>query len=426
MPSTRAPDPKTSGDAAASRSKRGAVALLALAALGAFAMSRACATEQRAQNAPSSPAASAATQQAQAAAVAPSAAAPPLPIDEELMAKLSSVARLQEVLADYEANATYPIWSRPHDEATKYKFAWNEPSVSDLPLSMDKDKPTNFRFGADKAHVAYGESITGWLEAWEGDDDTKRIPLTIRDGWVMGVGGTKEGRMMQLQFHDDGCEGDEKAGDLRYSVRFVPSEHAELKGAQQLRLTAQIQSGKHSRPVLREFTCALSPVLVVTGITDAVKDGNLVLTLAVDAFEKGIYTFEANISSHDGAEPIGWTMEDIPLEPGKRVVDVRFFGKMFHDKGVDGPYLVTDIRGRVRKDGSSELPIPWTHTGKHMTKAFKPADMSSNVWDAPEKTAKINALKQLIADTKAGKVGQPTNAPKHIHIGEDGKETVVP
>lgn len=353
--------------------------------------------------------------------VAPTATAP---IDQATLGKITSVAKLEEVLADYQANAMYPIWSRPHDEGTKYKLEWNKPAVSDLPLS-DSD-PLYYRFAADKAHVTYGDPYTAWIEAWEGNDDQKRVPIKVTDAYIMALSGPKPGRLVQLQFKDDGLNGDEKAGDLRYTVRFVPSEIPEMKLALQVRLSAVIERGTARRLAVREFTYAPRPVVVVEGITDSIKDGNMVVTLAVDVLERGTHTIEANVMSADDKTAIGWVKDTRTLEVGKQTFDCKFFGKIFHDKQVDGPYVVKDIRGFLRFPDEKEMPIWWKHEGTHLTKAYKPVDLSAKEWESPEKTETINRMKTLIADTKAGAIGQPTDKPKHIHIDENGKATEVP
>lgn len=412
MPTTRTTDRRVA-----------VLSLLAAGVVAALVIARGCGSEDdKSAAAPSASASNSNGPSAGASAPQPSVSI--LPVDSPTMAKITSIAKLEQVLADYQAQAMYPVWSRPHDEGTKYKLEWNKPSVSDLPLS--DEAPLYYRFGADRAHVAYGEPYTAWIEAWEGNDDTKKIPVKITDGFVMTLSGPKPGRVVTVQFKDDGLNGDEKAGDHRYTVRFVPSDIPELRTALQTRLQAVIETGKAKRLAVREFTYSPRPVVLVESITDSIKEGNLVVTLNVDVREKGIYGFEANLMSGDGQTPVAWAKENRTLEAGKQAVECRFFGKIFHDKGVDGPYLVKDIRGFLRFNDDKEMPIWWKHEGTHLTKGYKPVDFSSKEWDDPEKTQTIDRMKQMIADTKAGKIGQPTEKPKHIHIDENGKATEVP
>lgn len=422
---------RTNAEAAPERSHRRVAAFAALAALlaGLVLVARGCFADPPAPAANAAPSAVPTVTADPAVAVAPVPAAPVgSGIDLLTMSKLTSVARLEQVLADYKADAVYPPWSRPHDEGTKYKLDWNKPSVSDLPFSDKPDRPSSYRFASDKAHVVWGDSLTSWIEAWEGDDDTKRIPLKITNAFVMAVGGPKAGRLVPLEYKDDGVNGDAKAGDLRYSCRLTPSEHPALNLSYQVQLNAVIEQGDARRLIVREFTYAPRPIVNVTGISDAIKDGNLVVQLAVDVLEKGVHTFEANILSGDGKTPVGWLKETRPLEAGKHVVELRFFGKLFHDKQVDGPYLIKDVRGFLRflDPGAQETPIWWKWDQTHLTKPYKPVDLSPKEWDDPEKTEVIDRMNKLIADTKAGKIGQPTDKPKHIHIDENGKTVEMP
>ncbi len=330
-----------------------------------------------------------------------------------------SAERLTQNLIAYQRAAIYPPWSRAFDPGTEYLLTWNKPATVDLPMDERPGQETTYHFDADRAHVAYGEAITSWIEVWKNGDPNQRMPIVVEDAYVMATTGPKPGRTVKLAYHDDGQDGDAVAGDLRYSNRLVPSKEPDLAQALQVHLMAVVSCCDGiRRSFMREFTYAPRKVLEIVGISDSIRGGNLALTLDVDVAEKGVYGFEANVMSHDGSVAIGFATANQTLGTGRAKVDVIFFGRMFGEKGIDGPYLVRDIRGeRVFMDGE-EHNIPFTYPSTYTTRAYRRADFSSDEWNSPEKTDKIARMKKLIADANAGRTGPPV--PSHIHIDENG------
>ena len=337
-----------------------------------------------------------------------------------------SEERLKRNLDEYKKVAVYPPWSRRFDEGTKYLLAWNKPATSELPMSEKPGGETTYHFDADRAHVSYGEAITSWIEVWKSGDPTAHVPITVEDAWVMGDVGPKTGRLVKLSYHDDGQDGDEVAGDGRYTNRLVPSSVAQLKQATQVHLSATVSCCDGVRRMfVREFTYAPRKVVEVLGLSDGVRGGSLAVTLDVNVVERGTYDFEANLMSGDGARAIGYSQMNYTLSPGRQNVDLVFFGRMFGEAGVDGPYLVRDVRGMLLGLDGDEHNIPFTYDSTYLTRPWRSAEFSPAEWDAAEKRDKIAALERLIGQTAAGQIGGPTAQPEHIEIDEHGVAHVV-
>ncbi len=334
--------------------------------------------------------------------------------------------RLARNLEEYKKVAVYPPWSRPFTDGTRYLLAWNKPATSDLPMSERPGHETTYHFDADRAHVAYGQSITSWIEVWKSGDPSQRLPLTVEDAWVMGDVGPKTGRLAKLSYHDDGMDGDEVAGDGRYTNRLVPSQVAALQHATQVHLAATVSCCDGVRRLfVREFTYAPRQVVEILGLSDSVRGGSLTVTLDVDVLERGTYDFEANLMSGDGGTPIGYTQMNYTLAPGRQNVDLVFFGRMFAELGVDGPYLLRDLHGLWLALDGGEHNIPFEYGSTYLTKPWRHGELSPAEWDAPEKQQKIAALEHLIADTAAGRIGGPVAQPQHIDIDDKGVAHVV-
>ncbi|MGZ3439330.1 MAG: choice-of-anchor X domain-containing protein, partial [Polyangia bacterium] len=249
---------------------------------------------------------------------------------------------------------------------------------------------------------------------------------TVQDAWVMADAGPATGRLTKLSYHDDGQDGDEVAGDLRYTNRLVPSQVPALKQAAQVHLSAVVSCCEGVRRLfVREFTYAPRKVVEIVGITDSVRSGSLAVTLDVNVLDRGTYDFEANLMSADGSVPIGYSQMNYTLAPGRQSVDLVFFGRMFAERGLDGPYLVRDVRGMLLSLDGGEHNIPFEYGATYLTKPWRRAEFSPSEWDAPEKREKIATLERLIAETAAGKIGGPTAQPSHIDIDEHGVAHVV-
>ena len=213
--------------------------------------------------------------------------------------------------------------------------------------------------------------------------------------------------MLPLSFADDGT--------LRYTNRFVPSEHKELAQSRQVRIVAEVESGGQTRLMVRDFTYAPRDVLRVVGIGDAMADGSLAITLDVDAAEAGVYTFQANLMSGDEQTPLAWCDIGARLDAGRSKVRLTFFGKVLRDQLQNGPYVLRDLRGFLHKD-DAEHNIWWSAPGSYRTAAYRATDFSPAEWDSVEKREKLQSMQDIIDKTAGGQmIGSP-----HIHIGEDG------
>ena len=203
-----------------------------------------------------------------------------------------SVALLEKSLADYKAVSVYPHWSRPHSPETIEKLDWNRTVVSDLPMDDREGGKTIYHFGASRWSVPYGEAFVSWIEVLTGPDG-RRLPATISEAQLFSI---ESGRIGALVYHDDGKDGDEVAGDHRYSNRLVPSQFPKLAAkAQQVHIEAIVEAGGITKPITRDFAYAPRKAAEILGATEQIKGGNLVVTLEVMIAEKGLYSFEANV-----------------------------------------------------------------------------------------------------------------------------------
>ncbi len=332
-------------------------------------------------------------------------------------------SKLADVLDRYKAFAVYPPWSRPHTAETEYKLTWNTPVVSDLPFSDKPGDPINYRFSSDRAHVLPGEALTSWIEAWRGDDRSKRVPVHVVEAWVMVTSGPSPGRAVQLAYGDDGANGDVQAGDLVVTNRFVPSDSPALATAQQAQIAAFVEIDGISKSILRDFTYSPREVVSFGASRDYQRDGSLVFDMDVEVHDPGDYTCEANLLTGDGNTAIAYSKDKPTWPPGPAKLSFLFFGKAIYQSFADGPYQVRDIRCILRQAGD-EQNIWAADLRAHTTQAYEVETFSTDEWQSPEKTARLNMLQTLLDQAKSGENPNP-NAPQYIHVDPEGNEHVV-
>jgi hypothetical protein len=273
---------------------------------------------------------------------------------------------------------------------------------------------TIYHFGANRWSVPYGEALVSWIEVLTTGESPKRLPVAVLEAQLVSL---ETGRIAALSYHDDGKDGDEVAGDHRYTNRMVPSEFSQLASkAQQVRINALIEAGGVKKPIMRDFAYAPRKVAEITGAHERIDGGNLVVTLDVTIAEQGLYTFEANVLAQDGTA-IVYGEKSYTLEPGKRTADVLMFGRAFVEKAKDGPFIVKDIRGMRRFVDTDEQNFFFTYGKQLTTKPYKANEFSSAEWDEPERRDTIANYERLIDETKAGLIGggsgaQPPFAPE--------------
>jgi hypothetical protein len=333
--------------------------------------------------------------------------APTAPTDDEPVGQPPGLDTLERSLADYKAVSVYPPWSRPLSEETADKLHWNNTVISDLPMDDRPGADLIYHFGGDRWTVPFDEAFVSWIEVV---DHGQRIPVTIHEARLLSI---DSGRVGELTYHDDGLDGDAVAGDLRYSNRLVPAKYPALATkAQQAHIEAIIDAKGIQRPITRDFAYAPRKVAEILGAREQLRDGNLVVTLDVQVTEKGLYTFDANVFTSDGA-PIVFGEKSYPLEPGKRSVEIVMFGRAFAEAGLDGPYVMQDIRGMRRFIDTDEQNFYFTYAKQLHTRPYKHAQFSSAEWDAPERQDTIANFERLIDETRAGMIGTDGDGKSH-------------
>jgi hypothetical protein len=158
------------------------------------------------------------------------------------------------------------------------------------------------------------------------------------------------------------------------------------------------------------FSSPQAPARFTGEFAERLREGSLVVDVGVDVQKAGRYRVYANL--RQGEEYIGYATEERRLKQGKQLVPLLFFGKLFHDKQVQGAFTMVDLRGHRfnlpddggKADGSEpdREQFPPLAT-EYQTRSSALSAFSPEEWESSRKTERLREL-ELLAQ------GDPTTA----------------
>ena len=185
----------------------------------------------------------------------------------------------------------------------------------------------------------------------------------------------------QILYKDDGQGADRRAGDGVFSARLELPEGLDSAPAASymVRVKARMLDGD-----LREAAGGFlysSPSSHLTGrYRDFVKDGNLVIAAELDVAEAGRFHLAATLYSMAG-EPIGWAQAAANLEAGRQWIELSYYGLLFHDRKVAGPFRL----GTLALSTTSTMPNALNDLveNAHVTRAYRLGQMRREPFGSP-------------------------------------------
>ncbi len=137
------------------------------------------------------------------------------------------------------------------------------------------------------------------------------------------------------------------------------------------------------------------PAAHLTGrYRDFVRDGDLVIAAEVEVTEAGRFHLAGTLYTKSG-EPLGTAQAAAQLEPGRRWIELPFYGLMFHDRAAAGPYKL----GTLALATTNRMPNALNDlvTDAYVTRPYRVQQMRSTSFERP---ALIEAAKRLELDSE--------------------------
>ena len=242
-----------------------------------------------------------------------------------------------ETAADYRVQARYPahahglaadavdpiIDKRTPNPITVAPRADEGPSLTVWPAEVAFVSPRPAIVFAQMTD-AHGQALTGDL----------RGTVVDEAGFVHG----------KLAFFDDGVAPDADAGDGTYTAVHTPSVMGQRQRAESLmvRVSALPRGEQTAINAVTGFMISRPGAQLTGRFEDREADGNLVIRAQLVVKLAGRYHLKATIESADGSM-IGITQAAHSLETGHHWIDLSFYGLMFAEAGIAGPYRIAAI-----------------------------------------------------------------------------------
>ena len=248
---------------------------------------------------------------------------------------------------------------------------------------------------ASAVSVEVGKPIDLFAEVASGGQPVLPLEMTAE------IAGPAGEIVAQVPYHDDGRTPDRRAGDGVWSARFSMPAGLDPEGAApyMVRATARLLDGD-VRQAAGGFLYS-NPSAHLTGrYRDAVRNGNLVISAEVEVKEAGRFHLAGTLYSLAG-DTIGTAQAAANLEPGRRWIQLSFYGLMFHDRKVAGPYRL----GTLALATSSRMPNALNDLveNAYVTKGYKLGVMTALPFAEPKL---LESASRLEAEAMRSQVAQ--------------------
>lgn len=207
-------------------------------------------------------------------------------------------------------------------------------------------------------------------------------------------------------YRDDGQGADQRAGDGVYSARVALPVGTEPDFAESLQVTATARlTDGDLRQAVGGFVYG-KPAAKLTGrYRDDLRDGNVVISAEVEVTESGRFHLAGTVHSLKG-EPIGTAQSAVELAPGRHWIDLSFYGLMFHDRQVAGPFRL----GSLALATTTRMPNALNDLveNAHVTRAYRLAKLNGKAFGEAKLT---EAAGRLEAEARRLEVGAEVQQP---------------
>lgn len=359
------------------------------------------------------------------------------------------------LLEAYRTYAQYPDFSRPLDKSmTDLTDPW---STSDVPLPIIDDPSVRtenalrervqelkgkgksedeieaelrkyyenlprYQFSANRHTLTFGDELIVTLKIT--DANGALLDFTITDAAVWGDPQMARSVLGRPDYNDSGFGADKKAGDGITTFTWkIPGEDKRYWGNLRLVATVSVKGVKNPVELVHSFFGSpIAPAQFTGQFHERLENGSLVIDAYLDVKRECKFILQANLYTQRG-EPTHWVTVNTVLEPGLRAASFVFFGKIFHDMGADGRFVLRDLRGtcenlpfpaRYLNDPTKtdavvnakplEEPllfyIPYTSLSYTTQKEYTFKDFSNAEWSSPEKDARLRQLEEAARDAR--------------------------
>jgi hypothetical protein len=213
-----------------------------------------------------------------------------------------------------------------------------------------------------------------------------RLPITNGRAYFRSDRDTAaSGTGAHVAFVDDGSGADRKASDLAFTATFTPADRSLMRFRTFVEVAFDAPHGLGERRYSASVQYTPRPQAELDGeYSDALEGGSLVVRVGVAVTTAARYKVIGSLYGGDSA--IAFAQNAIELDAGRGSIPLSFFGKILHDRGLDGPYV---LRYVMLFEEFPDQGIYWpgvTADRAYTTRAYRTADFSPESYAEPAST----------------------------------------
>jgi hypothetical protein len=316
-----------------------------------------------------------------------------------------AASKLDETIQIYRDTMVYPLSSRPADGSNEHLTHWNRPISVGQPFAVDANKrEIQANAQIDRVFAAPGVAVAVVVTASYSSDGS---PATLDEvGAELQWRDRKANEWVAVQ----AVPLRRAAGGWVGSV--IPSQVDALRAPiREARILTHARVGEFEREFTLDFSYAVEQPVVVHGIaSDRIRAGSLELELDVELSTAATVALQATLFASDGTTAIA-VFDDryVPKRAGRQVIPIQFFGKVLHDRNINGPYRLGAVHGYVyRYDLEPDqlffdrADLPAMTTSAHAASAFSP-----DRYQSPEVAARLAHYEAVREALRAGRPPPP-------------------
>jgi hypothetical protein len=201
-----------------------------------------------------------------------------------------------------------------------------------------------------------------------------------------------------LIYSDEGAGPDSVAADHVYSAMFEPPPNREPPLSESFMVRVFAITPEEDEIVGVTGFQYSNPDAQLTGAyRDRLADGGLTIEAEVDVRNPGRFHIEASLYDRNGQQPVAWAQEAGELSAGRHWMPLRYFGRVLHERGIDGPYVVRF----VALSTVTQMPNAKNRLVENafVTAAYDAAEFSDAPFNDPDL---LDAARRVEQDLQAG------------------------
>lgn len=305
------------------------------------------------------------------------------------MAQVEAGKLARETAKEYREQARYPQSSRALAPGEADPVREKRQPTRQSRRGTDVNDPT-LAVWASKVSYEKGQPVDLYASL---EERGRAVPAP--DAITGEIADASGSTIAQVTYRDDGRDADLRANDGVYSARLMLPEGLELAPAASFMVRVRTRLADGDPLEAAGGFLYSEPAARLTGrYRDSLRDGNLVVAAEVEVRERSRFHLAGTLHSPAG-EPIGYAQAAADLEPGRRWIELSFYGLMFHDRQAAGPYRL----GSLALATTSGMPNALNDLveNAHVTRPYRLQQMRSVPFERPQL---LEAAKRLEIDAE--------------------------